>query len=269
MSTQWTDDDMDEDQWAMDGDDGAKGSDAGTPLPYQDPSLTEELQNEMSELPPWFGMRWRDIAVEDQPAAWEGLRDWVDWLVVEYRTRPSVIPRCWFRHPEMTAELYAAMCAEYKVYEEGAPGVGPMTIWHTYLAQMKGRLEGMVNDAGCTPHTHTEPIAAKRSLLPFELDYEEEEWRRVRDTVSRTATVQRHASAVTHVRVAGTDGQEDAGLSIVPGTRGDAGVRLSFSGVGKSGAVEVKVESPTEHAEDVHLELSTDAGNTWQTLDEY
>src|SRR5699024_1549411 len=53
---------------------------SSTPLPeYLDPGVAEELAGEM--VPVWFGTRWRDIPVEDQPDAWNGLRQWVDWQI--------------------------------------------------------------------------------------------------------------------------------------------------------------------------------------------
>lgn len=86
---------------------------AGTPLPYVDQEVAEEL---VGDGPPtWLGMRWREIPEVDQPAAWNGLRAWVDWLIKEYRLPTAVVPPCWYKHPDITAELYAGMNMEYKV----------------------------------------------------------------------------------------------------------------------------------------------------------
>src|SRR5699024_2770994 len=86
---------------------------AGTPLPYVDQEVAEEL---VGDGPPtWLGMRWREIPEADQPAAWNGLRAWVDWLIKEYRLPTAVVPPCWYKHPDITAELYAGMNMEYKV----------------------------------------------------------------------------------------------------------------------------------------------------------
>src|SRR5699024_11597452 len=87
----------------------AEASASSTPLPeYLDPGIAEELAGEM--VPVWFGTRWRDIPVEDQPYAWNGLRQWVDWLVKEYRLPTAVVPPCWYRHTDVVAEVYAALC---------------------------------------------------------------------------------------------------------------------------------------------------------------
>lgn len=78
----------------------------GTPLPYVDPEVAAELAGEVP--PVWMGTRWREIEAEHQWEAWNTLRRWVDWFVAEYRLVTSVVPRCWYKHSDLTAELYAA-----------------------------------------------------------------------------------------------------------------------------------------------------------------
>lgn len=49
---------------------------------------------------------------------------------------------------------------EYKVCEEGEPGLGPVMFWYTSLQQIIMRLKAMNEDAGCVREgTHKEPLA--------------------------------------------------------------------------------------------------------------
>lgn len=127
----WVDD-------ADEADDQAHEETEGKPIPYEASDLTEELAGE--QLPEWFGVRWRDIPVEDQAEAWVWLRRWVEWLVLEYRLPSEVVPPCWFLHADTTAELYAAMCLEHKVYESEAPSIAPTIYWQAQLPQIRDRL---------------------------------------------------------------------------------------------------------------------------------
>ena len=170
----------------------------GTPLPYVDPEVAAELAGEGP--PVWMGTRWRDIEAEHQWEAWNTLRRWVDWFVLEYRLGTSIVPTCWFRHPDVTAELYAAMCMEYKVWEEQAPGLGPMMMWHPHVDMLQTRLRRMVDEAGCTKiGRHKEP-EAYGSRGAYELDYDEADWLRWASTEREHETFERPASGVRYVR---------------------------------------------------------------------
>lgn len=158
---------------------------SGTPFPYLDEELVEELA---AEGPPsWLGVRWRDIPVEDQPAAWNGLRRWVDWFVEEYRLPTAVVPPCWYRHSDMVAELYAAMSMEYKVWEEQVPSLSPMMFWHTNLQQMIYRLREAGTNAGCANNGKHKEDTTVDGHLPYKLIYDENDWN---DHVSITVTRQ-------------------------------------------------------------------------------
>lgn len=172
---------------------------AGTALPEY---VEEEIAAELSgDIPPvWFGMRWRDIPVAHQTDAWHGLRRWVDWLVKEYRLTISDVPPCWYRHTNIVAELYAAMCMEYKVWEENEPGLGPTMFWHTNLQHIILRLKTMVDDAGCAREgTHKEPVAYGDTPA-HELTYDEDDWLHHVSTVRERITLDRPAQNVTYVR---------------------------------------------------------------------
>ena len=173
---------------------------AGTPLPFMDADVADELAQE--PLPPWFGLRWREIDPEHQAAAWNGLRRWVDWFVAEYRLSTAVVPSCWYRHPNITAELYAAMCMEHKVWEEQAPGVQPMMLWHAHVEMMMARLRRMGDEAGCeNSGAHKEPEAfAGRAA--FELAYDESAWLAHTATTRERETIARPKEGVQYLRAA-------------------------------------------------------------------
>ena len=179
---------------------------AGTPLPYLDPEVAEEL---VSGGPPtWFGVRWRDIPEADQADAWNGLRVWVDWLIHEYKLPTSVVPACWYKHSDITAELYAAMCMEYKVWEEQEPGLSPMMFWHTNLQQMVYRLREAGTTAGCVSNgQHKEPMAVDGGK-PLELHYDEADWLQHVTAATTTQQIDRPKQGVLYVRAGIVD---DAG----------------------------------------------------------
>jgi len=198
MASPWIQDDED-DAW----DEMAAGTDRptdgqGTPLPFVDPSVAAELSQDGP--PAWMGTRWREIEAEHQWDAWNTLRRWVDWFVGEYRLGTSVVPACWFRHPDVTAELYAAMCMEYKVWEEQAPGLGPMMMWHPHVEMLQMRLRRMGDEAGCTKTgAHKEP-EAYGARGAYEIDYDEADWLRWSSTEREHETVERPEKGVRYFR---------------------------------------------------------------------
>lgn len=172
---------------------------AGTPIPYQDPDVAAAVAG--PQPPEWLGIRWREIPSDLQWDAWNGLRRWVDWFIHEYRLTTSAVPTCWYRHPDITAELYAAMCMEYKTWEEGAPNVGPMMMWHPNVAQMLIRLRAMTEETGCTRGGgHKEPLAYSETVGAHELDYDEADWLAAASTIRAETTVERPAEGVDYVR---------------------------------------------------------------------
>ena len=111
-----------------------------------------------------------------------------------------MVPACWFRHSDVTAELYAAMCMEYKVWEEQAPGLGPMMMWHPHVEMLQLRLRRMVEEAGCTKTgRHKEP-EAYGNRRAYELDYDEGDWLRWASTEREQESVERPQEGVRYVR---------------------------------------------------------------------
>lgn len=154
-----------------------------TLAPFVDPAIEAELQEGPAA---WMGIRWRDIASEDKAEAWTELRQWADWFIREYQVKSSMLPPCWFEHADMVAELYAAMCAEYKVWEEGSPGLGAMTTWHPHVQALRARLAAMTAARTCNAK---KMHAADQPDLPWR--YEEARWTQVRDGALHTTDLPR------------------------------------------------------------------------------
>lgn len=252
-----------EEQPAGDGD----GDDQeGTPLPYLDPDIAAEWDEEDDELPEWFGVRWRDIDVEHQGEAWVWLRRWVEWFADTYRLRRATIPRCWFQHPGIVEELYAAMCLEHKVWESKEPNVAAVTMWHNNLPPLVERLKAMTQEAGCEDHTSSGHIEPE----PLAPEVDEDAWaatvgrRSVRTTIPRPQTGVRGVRAV----VADEDGTELAYSQPVgikaraeeeaPEAVTDWGARGGWS----DDELRVIIERGHD-ASTVRWQVSEDQGETW------
>ena len=248
--------------------DGPEEQATGTPLPFLDSEVAAELAEE--PLPPWFGVRWREIEPEHQSAAWNGLRRWVDWFVAEYCFETAVVPPCWYLHSNITAELYAAMCMEHKVWDEQVPGVGPMMLWHAHVDMLTGRLRRMTEAAACVNSgRHKEPEAfAGRAA--FELDYDEDAWAQHAGTSREAETIQRPEQGVRYVRAAVMDAEgsvvatsNPVGMKAVQAGEVTASLSVASAAVDE---MELKV-AVTGDKQDVFVqwEESTDAVN-WKIL---
>lgn len=254
MASPWVEDDelTDWEAPAAADDDGQ----TGTPLPYVDPEVAAELAGEGP--PVWMGTRWREIEGEHQWEAWNTLRRWVDWFVAEYRLVTSVVPACWYKHSDLTAELYAAMCMEYKVWEEQAPGLGPMMMWHPHVEMLTARLRRMVDEAGCAKTgAHKDP-EAYGDRPAFTLDYDEDDFTAWAGTTREEDVLERPEEGIQYLRarVLDTDGAEvtvsnpvgltarerpstaEAVVELVSSTPSDPRVRVSVL----SGSPEVEVD---------------------------
>lgn len=169
------------DSWAQEAGLPAGAGGGGLPA-FLDPDIAAEL----GEGPPeWMGIRWRDISPADKPGAWTALRQWVDWFLREYQLNTSQITECWFEHSDIVAELYAGMCAEYKIWEEGTPGLGAMTTWHPHVQAMTARLAAMVEKRQCHITGHQDDP----DDLAF--TYNQDRWARIRDGITTTVEVPR------------------------------------------------------------------------------
>ena len=101
--------------------------------------------------------RWRELTPEQARDVWSALTEWVRWLVATYQLTTSVVPDCWWRHPEIVAELYALQRAELASYTAEDPGFGPLA-FHERLPHAVERLRMHTRTAGCVGlQTHKEP----------------------------------------------------------------------------------------------------------------
>lgn len=101
--------------------------------------------------------RWREMTTEQSQEAWRSLFAWVRWLVATYQLTTSVVPDCWWRHPEIVAELYALHRAELASYTTDDPGFGPLA-FHERLPHAVERLRTHTRAAGCVGlQAHKDP----------------------------------------------------------------------------------------------------------------
>lgn len=101
--------------------------------------------------------RWREMTTEQSQETWRSLFAWVRWLVATYQLTTSVVPDCWWRHPEIVAELYALHRAELASYTTDDPGFGPLA-FHERLPHAVERLRTHTRAAGCVGlQAHKDP----------------------------------------------------------------------------------------------------------------
>jgi hypothetical protein len=85
--------------------------------------------------------RWRDMPAVERSAAWDELRDFVEWITTRYELTDNIIPTCWYQHPPLVEELSAlraAWDASFIVETDG--GLGPIS-WHERFALACPRLK--------------------------------------------------------------------------------------------------------------------------------
>ncbi|SEB30071.1 hypothetical protein [Arthrobacter woluwensis] len=216
----------------------------GMPLDWMDPNSG----------PDHLGVRWRDIDTSDVGDAWTDLRAWVDWWITEYRIPASVVPACWFEHADITAELYAARCSEYKVWEEAAPGLAPMTIWHYHLPLLKSRLaEFTAARASCLQGKHVPDEPVSRA-------YDEQLWEARRRRRTTTEHIEREEQ-LKRWRVMDQDTvvEDFAVAGRKEWAPSPTTARIAATTLADGALVEIT------HDQDrpPHLEESTDSGTSW------
>lgn len=224
-----------------------------TPLPaHIDQDVVEAVEDAPAA---WFGIQFEQIPAELRQEAWIELRRWVDRFIVQHNMYKEVHP-CWFGHPDVVNELYATMCAEYKVWEEGAPGVGPFLSFQTYLPGLRQRLLDSTQKF-CDPTEHKwkqhEPLR-----------YDETAWCRARDTVTTTVAVPRDKSATVGVRVATEEGEVTSNVVKMGAVTKPDRVVPRLEVLERAAPYEVSV-SATHHVDDkISWQVST--GDEWADL---
>ncbi|POH60328.1 hypothetical protein [Arthrobacter glacialis] len=125
--------------------------------PFDDDEAADQLFGDLTTDEPPEGptggltdptYRWRDLDSVSATKAWKALGGWVSWFVATYRMTTSVVPDCWWRHPELVAELYALQKAELASYTPTDPGFGPLG-FHERLPLAIERLRQETRTIGC------------------------------------------------------------------------------------------------------------------------
>lgn len=75
---------------------------------------------------------WRTLPDTDARAAWNSLREWVEWFTVRYQIPVSIVPACWYRHGRLVEELSALHAAHTSAFDPLDSGLGPIG-WHERL----------------------------------------------------------------------------------------------------------------------------------------
>lgn len=227
----------------------------GTPLPAH---IDDEVAAAIEDGPElWFGTRFTDIPPELKQDAWVGLRKWVDQFIVEHDL--GFISPCWFQHPDVVNELYATMCAEYKVWEEGAPSVGPFLSFQTYLPGLKQRLRDSTMKF-CLANEH-------KWEKPGPLVYNETDWNRTRDSISLNFDLSRDDECTLGVRAVvdtGTDSVLSNTLKI--GSLRSNAKPIPTISVRDTADPSIVTVTATVHRDDASLRWEQNTGNDWVEL---
>lgn len=137
-------------------------------------NMAELHDDTIISQPAGLGDRWREISPEDLPEIWKDLRQWVDWLVVEYAISKQSIPPCWYRHRNIVAELYAMRVAELAVWTNDGPQTTAAFQFHPHLYSMIARLSNIAG-ACISAKKHVEDVGYGE-LAPNALVYDESDW---------------------------------------------------------------------------------------------
>ncbi|KAA9394170.1 hypothetical protein FCK90_08625 [Kocuria coralli] len=244
------------------------------PAAYED-SAVSDVTEELADVPQWLGTRWRDLPEESMGEVWTWLRGWVDWLVETHRIPVDEIPACWYRHPEIVEELWAAANAEAQAWEATTPTMTPMTAWHFHLGMMRDRLAGKAK-ACVAKNAHVPTRSYRPGVGAAVLPIDEADWAghlaEIRDTqpVSVSST-----QPAARWRMCAVDVDEQV-LSSEP-------VDVASTSPSMPSTVTAAVRRGTDTAGDVLLtataivgagggvtatwwEFSTDGGTTWEKV---
>lgn len=114
--------------------------DDGSPLDL-DFLLREDISDVHFAIPagPPPVVDWQTLKDADAPAAWDALREWVEWFTVRYDISESVVPVCWWRHGDLVHELSALHHSHRVAFDPSDTGLGPIR-WHEQLTLAISRL---------------------------------------------------------------------------------------------------------------------------------
>ncbi|GAB4097645.1 hypothetical protein GCM10028787_31200 [Brachybacterium horti] len=103
---------------------------------------------------------WRTASREQIARQWQGLREFVDWMVVTYLFRiGSDHKPCWWRHPNIVQEWVSLRHLYDLSWSEEDSGSGPNN-FHYWLQASRARLASAWSEYNeCDSWTHAEPRA--------------------------------------------------------------------------------------------------------------
>jgi hypothetical protein len=96
---------------------------------------------------------WRSVSAQDAAGVWAELREWVDWLRVEFGFDHRLVPSCWFRHSAIVNVLSALRDHWLAAYDPMGSLLGPGE-WHRGLMQLEVRLRDWASRTGCAVGAH-------------------------------------------------------------------------------------------------------------------
>lgn len=226
--------------------------------PFENPAVAEGMAS--SGPPRWFGVRWREIAVEDRVDAWVGLRRWVDWLVAEFALPASVVPPCWFAHPQLVEELYAGMNMEYKAFEEQEPSMNPQMFWLPHLQQMTMRMRMMVeNLGGCALGQH-------RAEPPVKIAYDDALWDEVVFAQTSEVVCPRPEDDEDEYFVRARSGEAVSAVAKVRARTEESASNMTMVGWAPHGARDVRLEAQFRAGSSVQWERGETKNGPWEPL---
>lgn len=147
---------------------------------YDDPpDLDDLMAQEMSDFHPDIrsgssepiGARvvdWRTLADADARAAWDSLREWVEWFTVRYQISESIVPVCWYKHGNLVEELSALHIAHGVAFDSSDAGFGPIG-WHERLSLAIPRLRNAYAGGCSRGHNRYTPRSWTNAI-------DEQEW---------------------------------------------------------------------------------------------
>lgn len=231
--------------------------------------IDSEIEAEDEQgAPEWLGVRWREIELHHQREAWIGLRRWVDWFAATFRLPAQTIPGCWFQHPGLVEELYAAMCLEHQVWASEEPGVAATTMWHHSLPGIVHRLHEATGNVQCSEQNGHIPLADLRPKV------DEDQWAATLATRTLHKTVEHPETGTRGVRAVliDHDGEEAATsrpAALVARTSEDT-PQVQMNWGAATGWADEDIELLVTKAHNVvavRWESSDDDGQTWSEFD--
>lgn len=101
-------------------------------------------------------INWRNLRDEDAVQAWSDLRDFVEWFCTRYEITSTMVPDCWYKHPNLVEELSALHTAHTVAFDEADGGWGPIG-WHERLTVAMGRIRNAYSNTCRNGHAPITP----------------------------------------------------------------------------------------------------------------